>query len=139
MVSYDIKALYPSIPQDEAISTFHEKMVNDPHLDQKTTMSALQVTSLFKTIDTKTYFQFNKKLYIQSNGLAIGASTSGFAADLYMEKIERIALDTFAHPPEIWLRYVDDTFSINNKTHIDSFLTHLNQQHPRIQEPSRKQ
>jgi len=42
-------------------------------------------------------------------GLAIGASTSGFVADIYMEKIETGALATFINPPSLWCRFVDDT------------------------------
>ena len=49
-----------------------------------------------------------------------------------MENLEHKALTTFAHPPEIWLRYVDDTFSKVKNAHIDNFLAHLNAQHPRI-------
>ena len=33
---------------------------------------------------------------------------------------------TFHTPPSVWLRYVDDTFCILNKDHINDFLTHLN-------------
>ena len=132
LVSYDVVALYPSVPQDEAIELVHQKMTNDPNLSKKTTLSAESITKLFKLCVQKTYFVFNKKLYIQVNGLAIGASTSGFAAELFMERLETRALDTFVDPPTIWKRYVDDTFTKLKKALVDEFLKHLNQQHPRI-------
>ena len=75
---------------------------------------------------------FDKKLYTQIDGLAIGAATSGFAANLFMERLEQRALSTFANPPSTWFRYVDDTFSKVKKDQIDLFLAHLNNQHPRI-------
>ena len=88
LVSYDVTALYPSVPQDEAIELIYEKMKNDKDLPKKTTMTAENVIKLFKLCVQKTYFVFNKKLYIQINGLAIRASTSGFAAEIFMERLE---------------------------------------------------
>ena len=46
--------------------------------------------------------------------------------------LERKALDSFAHPPDVWYRYVDDTFTYMLEEYIESFLEHLNQQHQRI-------
>ena len=132
MVSYDVVALYPSVPQDEAIDLVNQKMVNDPDLHKKTTLSAESITKLFKMCVQTTYFVFNKKLYMQVNGLAIGASTSGFAAEIFTERLEIRALNTFADPPSIWKRYVDDTFTKLKKVIYEQFLIHLNQQHPRI-------
>ena len=132
LVSYDVTALYPSVPQDEAIELVYEKMRNDKDLYKKSTMSAENIIKLFKLCVQKTYFVFNKKIYIQINGLAIGASTSGFAAEIFMERLETRALNTFIDPPSIWKRYVDDTFCKLKKIRIVAFLAHLNAQHPRI-------
>ena len=108
-------------------------MLNDPELSKKTTMSAANVIKLFKLCVKMTYFVFNGKLHIQVDGLAIGASSSGFAADLFMERLETKAITTFIEPPKLWKRYVDDTFSKLKKMHVESFLEHLNKQHPRIE------
>ena len=62
----------------------------------------------------------------------MGAATSGFAAEIYMEHLESSAMATFAHPPSIWRRYVDDTFVKLRKECVESFLIHLNSLHPRI-------
>ena len=39
---------------------------------------------------------------------------------------EHTAITTFHTPPSLWLRYVDNTFCILNKDHINDFYTHLN-------------
>ena len=132
LVSYDITALYPSVPQDEAISVVSSRLQNDKNLHAKTKVSAENLVGLFRTCVEKTYFVFNKKLYQQVNGLAIGASTSGFASDLFMEELEKRALATFTNPPTMWKRYVDDTITKLKHTVVNDFLQHLNNQHPRI-------
>ena len=80
-----------------------------------------------------TYFMFHGKMYLQINGLPMGAPTSVFAAEIFMMKLEQTAINTFIHPPTIWKRYVDDTFVKIKKVHKDAFLDHLNAQHSRIE------
>ena len=65
--------------------------------------------------------------------MAIGASTSGFLADLFMYKLEKRAIATFICPPSIWKRYVDDTFAKLKKVYVLQFMEHLNSQHERIE------
>jgi len=43
-----------------------------------------------------------------------------------MENIETRALETYADPPRLWKRYVDDTFVIMKRSKLSEFLTHLN-------------
>ena len=62
----------------------------------------------------------------------MGAPTSGFAADIFMQSLERRALATFVHPPRVWKRYVDDGFAIILLIMLLSFLEHLNSMHESI-------
>ena len=64
--------------------------------------------------------------------MAIGASSSGPAAELFMVRLEARALSTFVDPPKLWLRYVDDTFAKLKKLMVEAFLKHLNSQHRRV-------
>ena len=84
---------------------------------------------LLKICVENTYFHFNGKIYKQVNGLAIGAPTSGFAAGIFMHRLEKRALATFAHAPPLWKRYVDDILSKIKKHLVDLFLAHLNTMH----------
>ena len=95
-------------------------------------MKADSIIQLFKLCIHLTYFIFNGKLYKQVDGLAIGAATSGFAAELFMERFEEKALRTFIEPPSVWMRYVDDTIAKVKKRVVDEFLNHLNRQHEKI-------
>ena len=64
-------------------------------------MTPESIIQLFRLCVEKTYFMFNGKLYLQINGLAMGASTSGFVADIYIYRLEKKALDTFVDPPDL--------------------------------------
>jgi hypothetical protein len=110
----------------------YDKLVNDSDLIEKTKMTPDEVITLFKICVSGTYFVFNKKLYIQVKGLAIGASTSGFVADIFMEKIETGALTTFINPPSLWCRFVDDTYVFIKELVEAAFEKHLNRQNTNL-------
>ena len=132
LISFDVVALYPSVPQDEALQLFEEQLDKDENLKKKTPIPAKKLMKLFRTCLKRTYFVFNRKLYQQIDGLAIGASSSVFLAELFLMRLERKAMETFANPPDFWFRYVDDTFTSMLEEFIDLFLNHLNRQHQRI-------
>ena len=52
-------------------------------------------------------------------------------ANLYMEHFERKTLSTTT-TPRLWMRYVDDTFVIQQEGHKQTFLDHINKVDPAI-------
>ena len=58
----------------------------------------------------------------------MGSPLSLIIADLYMEHFEQEAIRISEYKPNLWLRYVDDTFSIwkHGRARLQDFLTHLN-------------
>ena len=56
----------------------------------------------------------------------MGSCISPIIASIYMEHIEHTAITISRTPPSLWLGYVDDTFYILNKDHINDFCAHLN-------------
>ena len=132
LVSYDVKALYPSVPQEDALNIIKDLLHQDKELYKRTPMKAESIVTLLKICVENTYFTCLMRIFIQVDGLAIGANTSGFAADIFMYRLEKNALETFANPPTLWKRYVDDTFAKLKKKDVDSFMNHLNAQHTRI-------
>ena len=132
MVSFDVVALYPSIPQNEATAIIKQHLEEDNNLHERTKMTPTEIIELYEICVNNTYFVFNMKLYSQVEGLAIGAATSGFSADIFMERIETNALSSLTRPPKIWCRFVDDTFSILLKAIYQALFDALNIQHHRI-------
>ena len=54
----------------------------------------------------------------------MGSPISGFIAEAVMQKLESIALPKFNH--KLWVRYVDDVFTIVKKTDITTIHETLN-------------
>ena len=78
---------------------------------------------------SNTYFSFNGKQYQQVKGLPMGSSISGFLAILFLDIIEKRALQCFPRCA-LFARYVDDCFSLmRSEDDAKEFLSILNSQH----------
>jgi len=75
-----------------------------------------------------TFFSFQGEFYEQTIGVAMGSPLSPIVANLYMEKFEKEALNSYPLKPSLWKRYVDDTNVIwpHGKNELKSFFEHLN-------------
>ena len=123
ITSYDVSALFTSIPAASAIDIIKNRLEWDTKLPKRTIMFFLH----------NTYFSFQGQCFEQTKGAAMGSPVSPIAANLHMKAFEHRAITTAVNPPRIWKRYVDDTFVIQQQTHIDEFLKHINSVGPSIQ------
>ena len=131
MVSFDVKSLFPSIPQDLAITCIYNKLYSNEHLFPGT-----QINLIMEGIELcldKTFFISQDKIKKQIKGVPMGSSLSPVIADIVMEHIETTAMDTFVEDIVIYRRYVDDTFVVLPENSINSFHNHLNSINPSIQ------
>ena len=64
--------------------------------------------------------------------LYMGSPLSAVIANIYIEEFEEQAIAKATYKPKIWKWYVDDTFTVSDKDHVNSFLQHLNSQQPTI-------
>ena len=62
----------------------------------------------------------------------MGSPVSAIVANLCMDVIEEQAIQSATTPPNIWKRFVYDSFAIINKNAITSFHGTLNSIHPHI-------
>ena len=132
IMSYNVAALFTSIPVKPAIEVVKKKLEQDTELHQRTTMSTQNILDLEFCL-CSTYFLFQGHYYEQTQGAAMGSPVSPVLANLYMEFFEDRALSTAVNPPRWWKRFVDDTFVILKKDHKEEFLQHINSVDPSIQ------
>ena len=133
ITSFDVKALFTSVPVQPSIQIVKQRLQQDNTLPQRTSMSIQQITSLLEFCLSHTYFLFQGKYYEQVQGAAMGSPISPLIANIFMEEFEVKAFSSFPHPPSLWLRFVDDTFVINKAEHSQELLQHINNQDPHIQ------
>ena len=62
----------------------------------------------------------------------MGSLVSPIVANLYMEYFERKALASSYQSPQVWYRFVDDTWVIQQQAHKQAFLDHINSIDPAI-------
>ena len=73
-----------------------------------------------------TYFTFRDDYYKQVHGCAMGSPVSPIMANIFMEKFEEKVLEECPCAPKVWYRFVDDTFSIIQKDHLEPFTEYIN-------------
>ena len=133
ITSYDVKALFTSVPVQPSIQIVQQRLQQDNTLPQRTSMSITQITSLLEFCLTHTYFLFQGKYYEQVQGAAMRSPISPLIANIFMEEFEVKAIHFSPYPPSLLLRFVDDTFVINKEEHSQDLLQHINSQDPHIQ------
>ena len=77
--------------------------------------------TITKTILSQNYYGFQDKMYLQTNGLAMGAPTSSIFSEIYLQYLENTKIFNILTKTgiEAYFRYVDDILIIYNKNHID--------------------
>ena len=133
LVSFDVVALFTSVPVKEAINIIGDILRNDDTLSQRTDLSVKQVLGLLEYCLTTTYFQYACEFYEQVEGAAMGSPLSPLVANLFMEHFEQRAIESFKYNLTFWARYVDDVISVIKRAQYDELLHHLNNQHKAIQ------
>ena len=109
LVSFDVVSLFTRVPTSRAIQVTRDRLMNDPSLPDRTSLTVDDICSLLQLCLEATYLAFEGKVYRQIHGTAMGSPVSVVVANLVMEDVEQEALSTFHTPPRFWRRYVDDT------------------------------
>ena len=127
LTSFDVTALYTSIPVTDALEIIKRILEQDTGLPRRSTWSSENIQKLLEFCLVNTYFLFNGQFFEQTKGAAMGSPVSPIVANIYMEAFEERALSTALHPQKIWKRYVDDTSVVQLQSQRDEFFHHISQ------------
>ena len=107
IISYDVKALFTSVPIQPAFTIIEKLLEEDPGLQERMSMTVKNIICLLEFCLRSTYFTFQNQYYEQVEGAAMGSPISPIVANLYMESFESRAISTSPHPHLMWKRFVD--------------------------------
>ena len=134
MASFDVKSLFTNVPLNETI----EIILNKLFTTDTTLVHGFDKNSFKKMLELAvldTHFIFDKKLYKQVEGMAMGSPLGPTFANIFMCYLEEQLIEQCpaAYKPTFYRRYVDDTFVLfRDQSHADLFLNFINGIHPNI-------
>ena len=85
IMSYDVSALFTSIPIEPAIKIIEQQLKEDKDLHSRTNMKIHHIISLLRFCLSNSYFSFQGRFYQQTQGEAMGSPNSPVVANLFME------------------------------------------------------
>ena len=128
MFCMDVKALYPSIPNEEGLRACKNALNRRIHPE----ISTDAVVELIQTVLVNNNFQFDHDNYMQKDGTAIGSKLGMHYACTYMGEWEQ---DRATETPMCLFRFVDDIWGIwcQSLEELKQFHHTANSIHPDIQ------
>ena len=137
--SFDVVALYPSIPIPKALECVRRRLLNDTTLAERTDWKPDDIMKLLE-ICLETHFKtIDGNIYTQLDGTPIGKSISGPIADIFMIWFEEEFVfnkgNEFQPHLKVWKRYRDDIYIVwsGGSETLDCFFWQLNYKHTKIE------
>ena len=82
---------------------------------------------------SSTYFTFNNVIYQQTYGTPMGSPLSPVIADIVVQDLESVALNSIGMDLKFYFRYVDDILLVSPKNQVDKILDTFNGINDRLQ------
>ena len=132
LVSFDISALFTSIPVPVALQVINSKISTCTSFTNICKIPKEKFIKLMEFTLTNYIFCFNTKFYKQLQGTAMGSPVSPVIVNIYMEYFESLAIPSSPTSIKWWFRYVDDVHSATRKDQVNQLRKHLNSIDPHI-------
>ena len=88
LISYDVSALFTSVPVDPTLKIIKDHLEKDPTLKERTVLPVEDITLLLEFCLKNMYFSFQGQFYEQVKGVVMGSPVSPIVANLYVEYFE---------------------------------------------------
>ena len=85
-------SLFTRVPTSRAIQVTRDRLMNDPSLPDRTSLTLDDICSLFQLCLEATYLAFEGKVYRQICGTAMGSPMSVVVVNLVIEDMDQEAL-----------------------------------------------
>ncbi len=82
MVSFDVTALFPSVPVDRSLEVVQDLLEKDNTLTDRTNISISHIIELLESCLRLTYFIYDGQIYSQVEGTAMGSPVSPIVANI---------------------------------------------------------
>ena len=131
LVTVDVCNLFPSIPQTECLNIIYNELHNHKHL---LLFNPDLIIRLLHLNITNNFFTFEKCVFQQIQGTAMGAPFSPTMANIYMSIFLKNFLQTQPSKPYLLKRYIDDILIIWTGTlvQLQQFIQDLNKFNPNL-------
>ena len=143
MLSFDVSSLFTNVPLTFTIELILDRLYPACTINCKDKPRTRQCKEcyrrgefriLLEAATSDTQFMFDGKIFVQHNGVAMGAPLAPIIADVFMAELETTLMDRLEQKGvREWHRYVDDTFVlVEPDTNIQDVLDILNGFHSSI-------
>ena len=141
-ISFDVTALYPSVPIDKMIELLYDKIKDCPDFSRKTPFTVKEIRQFLDIVlNFGNYFVSYGQYYKMKNMGPIGNSLLTVGSECFVQDIESRALNSFTltnagfaiEDFEFWKHYVDTLNSVSDDFEVIKFVDYLNSFCPRIQ------
>ena len=92
LVSFDVKALFTSIPLDFAKECFKKFLVKNSLIFDQTRLNLNELLKLVDFCLDASFFRFNGKIFKQIKGTPMGSPVSAVIAEIVMQELENLII-----------------------------------------------
>ena len=124
MVSFDVKSLFTSVPLEYTIDIIIKRIFEDHEITTIYTKSEMK--KLLTLCTKNVHFSFNKEIYIQIDGVAMGSPLGPVMANIFMVELETTLVSKLEHPVQKWRRFVNNTLVYVKIGSVEDVLSVLN-------------
>ena len=133
MGSLDVDSLFTYTPLDKTIDICTNSIYSEQDVIEGINKEEFQ--NLLSLATKESYFIFNKVLYKQKDGVAMGSPLGPILPNAFLCFYERKYLEECPSEfkPGFYRRYVDDIFVLFKSTdHLEKFCNYFNTCHPNM-------